>query len=96
MLDVHNRKVFSGTRASERLSNNCKSISRDKEPHWSNRFVKDHYDLVYDADPYSISNKFNKQREKKKGKEIKNETIESPIQKYEYSPYKSRGTFIIS
>jgi len=54
--------VFSGNRPSGQLSNNFKSISRDKNAAWGNRFVRDHYDLVYDADPYSISKRFSQKK----------------------------------
>jgi hypothetical protein len=37
------------------LTSNFMSISRDEKPSWGNRFIRDNYDLMYDADPHSIS-----------------------------------------
>lgn len=37
-----------------------KSVSREKNPAWGNRFVRDHNDLHYEANPESISNRLKK------------------------------------
>lgn len=37
------------------LSSNFMSVSREQKPSWGNRFIRDNYDLTYDADPPSIS-----------------------------------------
>jgi hypothetical protein len=57
MISIQDRKAFSGKRASEGLTSNFKSSSRDKKASWGNRFIRDHNDLVYNADPHSISNR---------------------------------------
>lgn len=35
----------------EGLTISFKGVSRDKKASWGNRFVRDHNDLVYDANP---------------------------------------------
>lgn len=66
-------------------------MSRDKKPSWGNRFIRDHNDLIYDADPHSISNKLKSSR-KQKQPPVRNQESPSPGKKYEYSPFKSRGS----
>jgi hypothetical protein len=91
MLAMGERKTFSAKRASEGLTCSFKSISRNKNAAWGNRFVRDHNDLLYDANPESISNKL-KQSAKPKKKQSEQEEDSSPIKKYEYSPFKQRCT----
>lgn len=60
MISLQDRKAFSGKRASEGLSSNFKTISREKQASWGNRFIRDHNDLIYDADVNSIGNRLKK------------------------------------
>lgn len=40
------------------ITSSFKSVSREQKAAWGNRFVRDHNDLIYNADPNSIANKF--------------------------------------
>lgn len=44
-----------------RSSSSFKSVSREKKAAWGHRFVRDHNDLYYEANPESISNRLKKQ-----------------------------------
>ncbi len=89
MISLQDRKAFSGKRASEGLSSNFKTVSRDKKASWGNRFVRDHNDLLYDADIHSISNRLKKSA-KPTLEQPQNEEENDELKKYEYSPMKQR------
>lgn len=91
MISMEDRKTFSGKRASEGLTSNFKSSSREKKASWGNRFIRDHNDLVYDADPQSISNRL-KQSAKPQKETNQIAADSSAANKYEYSPVKQRCT----
>ena len=48
------------------ISCNFKAVPRSKKAAWGNKFIRDHYDLVYDANPESISNRLKKSSKKKR------------------------------
>ena len=73
------------------LSCTFRSIARDGNPSWSNRFVRDHHDLVYQTDHHTIARR-TAQRPKpaKKGAKVNPEEDEVVPEQYKYSPQKQR------
>ena len=59
---------FSTRVMSSNLSSNFKGVSRQSSATWGNRFVRDHNDLVYDADINSIGRKLTAKNRAKQGK----------------------------
>lgn len=45
---------------SSSASCNFRSVPRNKKANWGNRFLRDHYDLVYNANPESIENRLSR------------------------------------
>ena len=84
-----NLNVKANARYLQPPSCSFKSTSRDKKAAWGNRFVRDNNDLLYDADPYSISNRL-KQSAKPRLSKAENEEDLLPMKKYQYSPIKQR------
>ena len=69
-------------------TSNFRGVSRAKTATWGNRFIRDHNDLVYDADVNSISQRAQvkvrpqtKQQQKRANPEEENQT-----KPYQYSP----------
>jgi hypothetical protein len=51
MFSIRSQKAFSSHRDSGGFTCSFKNIPRDKNATWGNRFVKDHNDLDYEANP---------------------------------------------
>ena len=81
MITIGERKTFSSNRASGGLTCSFKNIPRDKKASWGNRFIRDHNDLNYDANPESINKRIKKSA---KNTRVIVEELEdlSPINKY--------------
>jgi hypothetical protein len=59
----------SNLQRSESYSTSFRTTSREKRASWGNRFVRDHYDLAYEANPESISNRLRRKNRAKKKEE---------------------------
>lgn len=93
MFSIRSQKAFSSHRDSGGFTCSFKNIPRDKNATWGNRFVKDHNDLDYEANPQSIASRMKKSAKNKNSLKGKDED-RSPMRKYEYSPFKQRCIFL--
>ena len=74
-------------------TSNFKGVSRASTANWGNRFIRDHNDLVYDADVNSISRRMQpKTRPQTKKHQQVNPGEEAQTKPYQYSPEKQRSS----
>lgn len=53
------QKARNALSSSNAFTSSFKNTSREKKAAWGNRFIRDHNDLLYDANPESISSRVN-------------------------------------
>jgi hypothetical protein len=56
-MDFSPERPRNALSSSNAFTSSFKSTSRAKKAVWGNRFVRDHNDLIYDANPESISSR---------------------------------------
>ena len=74
-------------------SSSCsfRSVAREKKAAWGHRFLRDHYDLVYEVDPESIQNRLSRTSKEKRRPQQKKANDPEQLAKYQYTPFQARS-----
>lgn len=80
--------------SSNSLSAAFKGTSREKKAHWGNRFVRDHNDLLYEANPESISNRIKSNAKKTNNIRVNKQDL--PPAESQFTVFKPRGIHVLT